>query len=89
MSRQKDTADLERQRRMRIGNARSVCRNADWDIRAARLEMGDVAFIPRREPYQHWTEASHAKIVYVSSGKEGAGQRLIAGGKAELSHVSK
>ncbi|EAU31740.1 quercetin 2,3-dioxygenase [Aspergillus terreus NIH2624] len=62
---------------------------SDWDIRAARLEMGDVAFIPRREPYQHWTEASHAKVVYVSSGKEGAGQRLITGGKAELSHVSK
>ncbi|KAL5356166.1 RmlC-like cupin domain-containing protein [Aspergillus floccosus] len=48
---------------------------------AARLEMGDVAFIPRLESYQYWTEASYAKVLYVSSGKEGADQQLLAGGK--------
>lgn len=47
----------------------------------ARLEMGDVAFIPRRVKYQYWTQGSYAKVLYVSSGTEGVDTRLIAGGK--------
>ncbi|KAL4891448.1 RmlC-like cupin domain-containing protein, partial [Aspergillus ambiguus] len=47
----------------------------------ARLEAGDVAFVPRMVSYQYWTEASYAKVLYVSSGKEGVDQRLIADGQ--------
>ncbi|KAL4951764.1 RmlC-like cupin domain-containing protein [Aspergillus filifer] len=48
----------------------------------ARLEMGDVAFIPKNTEYQYWSTASYAKVLYVASGKEGADSQLIKGGKS-------
>lgn len=43
--------------------------------------MGDVAFIPKKTEYKYWTEGAVAKVLYVSSGREGVDQRLIHGGK--------
>ncbi|KAL4789559.1 RmlC-like cupin domain-containing protein [Aspergillus venezuelensis] len=48
----------------------------------ARLEMGDVAFIPKNTEYQYWSTASYAKVLYVASGKEGADTQLIKAGKS-------
>ncbi|KAL4803122.1 RmlC-like cupin domain-containing protein [Aspergillus unguis] len=48
----------------------------------ARLEMGDVAFVPKNVKYQYWTSASYAKVLYVSSGHEGVANKLIATGKS-------
>ncbi|KAL4919256.1 RmlC-like cupin domain-containing protein [Aspergillus aurantiobrunneus] len=47
----------------------------------ARLETGDVAFVPPRVSFQYWSEASYAKVLYVGSGKDGVDTRLIAEGK--------
>lgn len=47
----------------------------------ARLEMGDIPFIPRGVEYQYWTQGSYAKVLYVSSGTEGMDTRLLAGGR--------
>ncbi|PLB44973.1 quercetin 2,3-dioxygenase [Aspergillus steynii IBT 23096] len=52
------------------------------DYPEARLEMGDVAFIPKHVPYRYWNQGAYAKALYVSSGREGADQRLIRGGKS-------
>lgn len=47
----------------------------------ATLSSGDVAFIPKKTEYKYWTEGAVAKVLYVSSGKEGVDQRLIGEGK--------
>ncbi|RAL04488.1 cupin domain-containing protein [Aspergillus ibericus CBS 121593] len=47
----------------------------------ARLEMGDVAFVPAGVAYRYWNEAAYAKVLYVSSGNEGVDGKLITGGK--------
>lgn len=47
----------------------------------ARLETGDVAFIPKGVKYQYWTQRAYAKVLYVSSGTQGVDSRLIAGGR--------
>lgn len=51
------------------------------DYPVATLSMGDVAFIPSKTSYKYWTEGALAKVLYVSSGRDGADQKLIRGGK--------
>ncbi|RDW83642.1 cupin domain-containing protein [Aspergillus mulundensis] len=48
----------------------------------ARLESGDVAFVPKGTEYRYWSERSYAKVLYVSSGEGGLDRRLIEGGKS-------
>ncbi|KAE8147332.1 RmlC-like cupin domain-containing protein [Aspergillus avenaceus] len=48
---------------------------------AARLEMGDVAFVPPSVSYRYWTEGSYAKFLSVNAGRDGLDQRLIQAGK--------
>ncbi|KAL4760929.1 RmlC-like cupin domain-containing protein [Aspergillus foveolatus] len=49
---------------------------------AARLETGDVAFVPKNTAYQYWTTGSYAKVLYVSAGQEGLDKRLIESGES-------
>ncbi|KAJ6023903.1 hypothetical protein N7540_004700 [Penicillium herquei] len=45
----------------------------------ARLNMGDVAFIPANTNFTYYSDVAFTKVLYVSSGTDGVDQQLISG----------
>ncbi|PWY85507.1 quercetin 2,3-dioxygenase [Aspergillus eucalypticola CBS 122712] len=51
------------------------------EYETARVEMGDVVFVPKGVTYKYWNEGAQAKVLYVSSGADGVDSQLIKGGR--------
>lgn len=51
------------------------------EYETARVEMGDVVFVPKGVTYRYWNEGAQAKVLYVSSGADGVDSQLIKGGR--------
>lgn len=51
------------------------------DYPLARLNIGDVAFVPAGVPFTYYSEVAWTKVLYVSGGTRGVDSQLISKAK--------